>query len=314
MSVYLYSKGIEHAASKMKGNELIHMGIRPYEMHAGNTLALVAYPILLCEKLVAQGKEPALTFIVSLNDWEQANLIGQDIYKYNFYVMPENSTIQFTVESNGDYTADLWGRRIVVALEDIKKLYPKVTIKPVYNSDLKEHSSMKQVVLKTITHRQELKNLMIKSSGRPTINSELPFASAICPACHHANTDTNVLDNEILTTNCQQCGATFTRPYEDFMYWLYHKPLFAARWKVFGFTHSISGGDHFHEGDVDTRKALYQFFFNQKAPELEMIFSPILIGDNGQKMSKSRNNFFTIPLETITKAARNHDAQHLTVL
>lgn len=288
----------------MKGNEHIHIGIRPYEMHAGNTLAIVAYPILLCQLINKRGIVPKFTFILSLNDWEQDALIGEDIYKYHFDVHAKNTTLQFCVEDNNRSTVETWSKVIKEAVKEIKKRFPKTKIVPVFNSELKTNPVMKYVVIKTLTQRSALKETMLQSSGKPTNGSPLPFAAALCPKCKYAQTSTKVCEDELITTECSRCKYCITDSYESFEYWLHHKPLFAARWKIFQFTHSISGGDHFKEGDVKTRKALYEFFFEESAPSLNMLFSPIFIAQDGQKMSKSRNNYYSLAVDDILAQAR----------
>lgn len=48
-NLYLYLDGLETLAREVRGDENIHIGIRPYGFHAGNNLALVAYPYILCD-------------------------------------------------------------------------------------------------------------------------------------------------------------------------------------------------------------------------------------------------------------------------
>jgi lysyl-tRNA synthetase class I len=288
----------------MRGDEKIHIGIRPYQMHDGNTLAIVAYPILLCEEIIRLGKTPRFNFIVSFNDWEQDSLTGEDIYKYHFDVEPNDTTIEFLKEENGIRTVEYWGPQIQKSIIEIKKMFSEVSIKIVYNSDLKNNKVMKSVILKTIKERKELKALLLKTTGCPTTGSDTRFANAVCPNCLHINTDTEVLETDMLKTNCKKCYKSYVLPYQDCSYWIYHKPLFIARWEIFGFTHCISGGDHYIEGDAKTRESLYEFYFDKKNPEIDMLFSPILLGKNKAKMSKSRQNYFTTNLRTVLDAAR----------
>lgn len=303
---YLYLDGIRQLAKDAKGDEKIHIGIRPYEMHAGNMLAIVAYPILICEELQRQGKTPQIEIILSLNDWEQDALVGEDIYKYTFDVKPLDSTIQYSVMDNGEAVAPYWGKVIAEAVGEVSRRFPKVKVTPLFNSELRDYPAMKQVILKTIRQADELKKIMVEASGRPTNNQISCFASAVCPNCHHANTNTAIGLDDSVSIECEKCRHRATGQYQDFTYWLYHKPLFSARWKIFGFPLSLSGGDHFSEGDVEIRRKLYSFYFSQEPPVLDMIFSPTLLSStNGQKMSKSRNNYYSIDLEKILTAARS---------
>lgn len=309
---YTYLDGIKECAHDMKGDESIHIGIRPYELHAGNKLAIVAYPILLCEELEKLGKTPKIRIILSLNDWEQRVLAGSDIYKYHFDIKPLDTTIQYATEKDGiTSTPRHWGGKIVEAMSEITNRYPEVTVEPYFNSDLKDKPAMKEVILKTIFNPAEIKEIMLRTTGHPTDDSSTRFASVVCPHCHDANTETIRIDGgETLSSRCTKCNTISEGQYEDFMYWLHHKPLFSARWKALGFTHSLSGGDHFAEGDVEVRRKLYSYFFNAEPPRLDMIFSSTLLGTNGKKMSKSRANFFDADIETILNAARASKTVH----
>ena len=302
--VYEGRTGIQSLATTLQGDESIHIGIRPYELHAGNKLAIIVYPILLCQELERLGKTPRFTFLLSLNDWEQRVLVGTNIYEYTFDVRPLDVTIQYATESDGKtLTAPFWGQKIIDAMAEITRRYPNVTITPFFNSDLHRREAMKTVVTKTLQRPREIKDLMLRITKKSTDDSLALFAAAVCPSCHDANTHTSI-SSDVFLVECTVCGQTSTGQYEDFMYWLHHKPLFAARWKTLGFTHSLSGGDHLAEGDVEVRRALYEYFFNEQPPKLDMIFSPILLGSDGNKMSKSRDNYFDASIDDLMAATR----------
>lgn len=309
--VFLYKDGLRHAAGDLRGNETIHLGIRPYEMHAGNVLAIIAYPILLCEELEQRGVVPKFKFILSLNDWEQQNLTGENIYQYIFDTWPEGATIQYSTENNGVSTAELWSQRIIKRLRTVCDRYPKVTIEPVFNSQLKNNNIMKKVIIKTINNYDQIKKLLLETTGAKSNGQGKSFASAVCKQCCNANTATIVGADGLIAAACNVCGEKSRGKYEDFSYWLYHKPLFAARWKIFNFECSISGGDHFKEGDTQTRETLYRFYFDKEPPKITMMYSPVLLGRNGEKMSKSRNNFFDTDVDVLLDAARQCNSEVL---
>ncbi len=62
-SPYVYKKGLVELVSTLNGNERIHVGIRPYGFHAGNVVALVSYPKLLCEEYKRQYKKPLVLLL-----------------------------------------------------------------------------------------------------------------------------------------------------------------------------------------------------------------------------------------------------------
>ena len=304
---YLYYDGIKHLAKDMKGDESIHLGIRPYELHAGNKLALVVYPLLLCEELEKHGKAPQFNLILSLNDWEQRVLAGTNIYKYTYDVYPLDTTIQYAKEPDGvTETTKIWGEKIIVTIKEIQSRYPSITITPLYNSDLKNTAAMKHVVLRTLRDGEGVKQAMIAVTGRPSDGSSARFSAVVCPKCKDANTKVTGIVDDNIGIHCPKCGKDFSGKYLDFMYWLHHKPLFAARWRALNFPYSLSGGDHYDEGDAEVRRALYQYYFDETPPKLDMVFSSVLLGDNGDKMSKSRQNYFDADVNLLLESERNN--------
>jgi hypothetical protein len=142
VSKYLYLDGLKSLASELKGNEKIHVGIRPYELHAGNLLSIVAYPYLLMEEVERAGIKPKFTLYVSINDWEQESFAGKDIFKYSFDNHPKNSTIKNTF-IDGVSLVDLWQPRIEVAVNSLKERFPGVSIRFIRNSSLQNEPSMR---------------------------------------------------------------------------------------------------------------------------------------------------------------------------
>lgn len=64
MKPYLYLNGMKKLAKEASGNETIHVGIRPYGFHAGNAMALIVYPYLLCKYLKKEGKVPRFRLVI----------------------------------------------------------------------------------------------------------------------------------------------------------------------------------------------------------------------------------------------------------
>ena len=100
MKAYFYKKGIIALSKKLRGNENIYLGIRPYGFHSGNALPLVAYPRLLAREVKKNRIEPHFNLYVFINDYEQAKACGPDIKKYPFNIHPEYSTFQYTNDPN----------------------------------------------------------------------------------------------------------------------------------------------------------------------------------------------------------------------
>ncbi|HET6746862.1 MAG TPA: hypothetical protein VFH06_02020 [Candidatus Saccharimonadales bacterium] len=310
---YLYLEGIQQLAQEVRGDEKIYTAIRPYALHAGNVLSIVAYPYLLCENVKKHGIEPRFEFIVSINDWEQDQLIGPDIHKYIFDAKPLHTTIAHAVDSDGNNMVDKWQPHIETEVSKIKKDFPHVIITFVRNSSLKPHPLMKHVLLHTIEHFKEHKELLLKTTGKPTLGETMHFANALCSRCLDANTNTQLLTDGSLETNCENCGKHEVRSYDDCDFWLYHKQLFPPRLAILDFEITISGADHYLQGDFEVRKALFEYIYNKPMPTVKMAFAPLLLAPDGDKMSKSRKNDFYLPFEDILPHARTNFSPSLQI-
>ncbi len=65
--------------------------------------------------------------------------------------------------------------------------------------------------------------------------------------------------------------------------------MLCARLRIFDVDITISGADHYSEGDFLIRKDFLDLFCpGHKIPK--MLFSPLILAPDGKKMSKSRNN------------------------
>lgn len=287
MKPFLYLEGVRTLANQLDGTETIHMGIRPYGYHAGNTLTLEAYPRLLADAIAASGKEPRFTILLSLNDWEQDALDGPDIYKYPFDVGPRHTIIKHM--RNGEIMAE-WAPRIIKHVSALTEDYPGITVKPVYNSDLLEHPVTPGVIRRTLDSPEQIKEVLLRVSKKPTVGKHMHFCRPICPSCHSLQTEV-VTSADSIEVECRKCRSQDRGPYDQFDYWLYHKISFINRLAVYQPDVAISGGDHYLEADHHIRTALASEIFNDLSVTIpKMLFAPILLDANGVKMSKSRMN------------------------
>lgn len=149
---YLYLNGLKRLAKEMTGCEVVHLGIRPYGFHAGNAMALVVYPYLLCKFLEDLGKVPKLQFVVSINDWEQDALDGPNYMRYPFNIYPKNTSLQFTPDEDGccESIVDHWQPIIESNLRKSKKRFPHISFRFVRNSELIIEPYCKELLLETI--------------------------------------------------------------------------------------------------------------------------------------------------------------------
>jgi Zn ribbon nucleic-acid-binding protein len=312
VSKYLYLDGLKTLAQELKGTEKIHVGIRPYELHAGNLLSIVAYPQLLMEEVAKRGISPKFTLFVSINDWEQESFAGKDIFKYSFDNRPKNSTIKNTFV-DGVALVDLWQPKIEAAINTLQERFPHIIIRYIRNSSLQNEPAMRHTILATIKDRRKHKELFLNISGRPTTGEEPYYANVLCKKCKAADTQTTLGANNLLSYDCRKCGHTGTSTYEEGDFWLYHKQLFVARLEILHFDLSISGADHLTEGDDRIRVELYKDIFGKEAPDIKMLFAPVLTAADGVKMSKAMGNIKSLPIETVLNLARNAEGSELNI-
>ncbi len=291
MKPYLYFRGLKKLVKDINGDETIHLGIRPYGFHAGNAMALIVYPYLLCKYLKIEGKKLNLKFIFSINDWEQDWLDGPDPRKYPFNIYPKNSSLQFIPDEMGCHASitDHWQPIIERNVSSLKKKYSGISIKFIRNSNLKKNPLYNSLLLETIKNPLDQAKIFEKYSGKEVLEAPIQYAGAICRKCHRSHGKTSVFGNERIEWVCDECNFSIRDNFKNFDYWWYHKPLLLARMKVFKIDITVSGGDHYNEGDFLIRKT----FIKKYAPDVrepKMLFTPTVLALDGQKMSKSRNN------------------------
>ncbi|MFA6253710.1 MAG: hypothetical protein WC640_00395 [Candidatus Paceibacterota bacterium] len=308
---YLYLSGLKKVATKMSGQETIHLGIRPYGFHAGNALALYVYPYLLCRELKKMGKKARLTLIYSLNDYEQDEIDSPNKNLYPFNLKPKYTTFQFlpSGECPEKTMIELWAPRI---RENIKRLlidFPELNIRYINNSWLKEHPTFKKLLLKTLTESDKLSDIFRKYTDKIVL-ANAQYASAVCKKCFCARNKTTIDGNEIFSFLCPNCHQSNSGKFNDFDYWWYHKPLFLARMEIFKPDLTISGGDHYNEGDYEVRQAMAEAFVPGKQMP-DMLFTPVLLAPDGKRMSKSQGNARYGKIDEIIKIAEKFDTPEI---
>jgi len=291
MKPYLYYQGLKKIVRESRGDETVHVGIRPYGFHAGNTMALIVYPYLFCKYLEDAGKEPRLKFIVSLNNWEQDALDGPDYRKYPFNIYPKTTSLQFAPDEAGccKSVAAHWEPIIKKRVLFLQKRFPNISVKFIENSDLIDYPFCKELLIETIKHPEKQADIYRKYSRMQVLSSPIKYAGAICYTCRSAHGETEVVERSKIIWKCDDCKAFKKGSFKEFNYWWYHKPMLIARIKIFKVDITLSGGDHFNEGDFKIR----EIFIRKYAPgmrEPKMMFTPTVIALDGIKMSKSRNN------------------------
>jgi hypothetical protein len=304
MKPYFHYKGICELAKKLNGNERIYLGIRPYGFHAGNATTMVIYPLLLCREIEKLGKMPHFTFYVFLNDWEQDSLDGPDPKLYPFNVMPKFTTWQYVKDPVDEKLGivDFWERVIVNNVNLVKHYFPNVNVISSRNSEMKYYPEMKDCIYKTINNPELILNILKKYTNKEILDMPTFYASAVCPYCHAARGITSgVKEQNSIFHKCNFCGKNSDGKYEDFDYWLYHKPLALPRIAAFNIDLCITGLDHYDEGDFTVRQKLIEAYGlnSSRHPNPKTLYASSIYGIDGNLMGKSKGNAKLIDMDKL---------------
>lgn len=290
---FLYNIGLQKLAEEVKGQERIHLGIRPFGFHAGNLVSLYVYPYLFCEFVEKLGKPVNFTLFYSINDYEQDELDGPDYIKYPFNIFPKNTTIGYLSDPKGCHTLtiDHWTPIIQESIKNLQKRFPDINIFFVKNSELKSDLKFKEILTSTLRNPLEQADIYRRFTDKEILSEPVRYAGVVCPICKHTNgtTRANRVNGNYILWNCNKCGVTLNQSYESYDYWFYHKPLFTARMSILNIDITFSGDDHFTEGDFLIRKEFVRRF----CPEVnvpKMFFAPLVLTQNGERMSKTKKN------------------------
>ena len=290
---FFYNQGLENLSNSMKGNENIYLGIRPYGFHAGNKIPFLVYPYLICKHLEARGIAPALKLWLFINDWEQDafDTTVVDNSQHPFNVIPKFTTFQFTgYADGGGGIVDYWETEIIQSVLLLKKHFSGIQIRTVRNSHMRDNPAMKDVVLKTISNPQLVRNVLQQATGKIILDTPLSYCKPICPKCRAAKTESTVHGEDEISLTCTHCGLEGSYNYHLLHYWLYHKPLALPRIQEFKIDICITGGDHYREGDFDSRSQLFKAY-GMEIPNIRTLYTPTLVGRNGLPMGKSKGNY-----------------------
>ena len=88
--------------------------------------------------------------------------------------------------------------------------------------------------------------------------------------------------------------------------------MLLARIKIFKVDITISGGDHFSEGDFKIRKAFIRKF-SPTTKEPKMLFTPTVISLDGQRMSKSKHNTYFADVSKLIKTADGFSGSEILI-
>lgn len=312
--VYLYRRGLMNLVKTLRGDERIHMGIRPYGFHAGNATAIAVYPYLLCKYFALQKRVPRFSIFISINDYEQDCPDGPDIIRYPFNFYPKYTSLQHTPDDREccGSIVEHWQPVLERILVKLFSEFPSVQVRFVRNSTLRDNPDFRSLLLRTLREPREQAAIMKKHSGKEVLPHPVCYAGAVCPKCVSARGETRVLTDDRVRLSCSACGLVTTGSYDNFHYWWHHKAMLTARLKIFNIDLTISGADHFSEGDVGTRSEFIEKFVPGFVVP-KMLFSPLLLSFDGRKMSKSRDNTYFADIRKLIAFMETTDASEVQV-
>jgi hypothetical protein len=312
----MYWSGLCRLAEQLRGDEKVHLTFRPYGFHAGNALSMVAYPLLLAEQVAKRGVEPRFQITIVLNDWEPTDLVYPDGEEFVNNIAPLHTTFQFTKDPANCCPSVVahWERVVLARTKRIVERFPEVYVATVRNSDLKTHAEVTNVFRQLLKDPRTMAELLAHGTGGYVNPATLQFAGAVCPSCKSARGVTRVCDSTptslLVGFDCHGCGASIQGAFPELDFWCYYAPLRVAMTAALSPDLRISGGDKVASGDVQSA-ALIHYALARHVPVPRMLVSPILLGLDGHKMSKSKQNSWDSTIDRLLNAASGCDSSSL---
>ena len=321
-NTFKFYVGLKKIAKNITGSEIITIGIRPFGFHAGNEIALLTYPLILCDLVKKRGIKPKFTFIISINDMEPHSLKylffdnnDRPVYKtylesinennpYEYNIFPNRSSFQFTCDDKKCHNniAEHWEEVIYMKLDLLKNSFPKVKIIFVQSSKLKNNKVFKKIIIDAIKFPRKFAELIKKYEPILDKKEFLNFAGAICNNCGSAQGVTKIIGNKVRFC-CMNCKTISCALYENIEFWAHHLLILPARLKIFNVQIAIRGYDHYERHHIEINNDIYEKLFAEQLL-LKTVITPMVMGADGKKMSKSRGNDTKLNSKLLVKLAQ----------
>lgn len=312
---FVGSEGINKLAGTVTGAENVFLGVRPFGFHAGNMTSMLAYPLLLCEAVQAKGITPSFKFHVFLNDYEQNGVRGHDLAPNvvnDGNVYPADTTLQYARHSEGNCSVtDYWAPVIKANLDQIAQIHPGTTIQYIRSSEIKPHPTFRDVVYETFKRAEDIANIAEEATGL-RVHRPADYCRPITPCCHTPTREFQITDNLSFDIQCSPCDYQGVHSYEELDFWLNHKPLALPRISIFGIDLCITGIDHLYAGDFKARPKLLKMMGVPHHP-FHTLYAPLLLREDGMKMSKTDGNSGYLALPDLLSILRNTHGKDVVV-
>ena len=302
-NVRLHRTGLNDFSRELNGDELIHAGLRPLDYHPGNAIALAVYPHLLARAVAAQGRVPRFDYLITLNDLEPT---AYDLEKFR----PTGTSIGLMGDPD---------RAVTRATSDLRHLleeFPEIRLRFKRTSEMVDTDEFRRIV-KMLTREKAhyLRQFMEDEHiDEDTLNA-VHFMGLACSQCREPID----LTSEVEPSTCPSCGASLDGQRH---YWMHFIPLIAMKWRLVQPDLLLIGSDYIepnrglmpgvkHENSLEAVLAFYGFLGGGRP--LNILMPPLLLGPDGQKMSKSIGNIQQVSYEALLDACGRCAGGELTL-
>lgn len=307
--VQQYFGGLRSVAESLKGNEVVYSGIRPYDYHAGNRIVLAVYPHLLARSLAQRGIEPRFRYVITLNDLEPSN------YDHTFFQATGPS---YQLGTQVDAVID----KLEGDLAHLRQEFPRIEIQYYKTSDMVGTPHFQRAVSLMMGEPMEFLRHFLRDELLEQLPPELlamsEFFGLVCPSCKAPVHARQAPTLEAAT--CQGCNTPLSTR-GALHYWMYFVPLLALKLRVVQPDVALLGGDYLEpdEAALVLKQAckleeILEFYgMLGGGRPLTFLIPPLLMGKDGQKMSKSLGNVVPYRYEEVLAACGSSDGSRLTL-
>lgn len=305
-------EGLQRISLDLDGTESIMLGCRPYGFHAGNMLAMVAYPYALASLVAQRGVVPRFTFNVTYNDIE---LVNPWFYSGSPFCLErwDRTTIQCSPDP-GDCCKSLaehWQKFIKTQFDRIREDFPSIQLNFTPTSEMLSHKRFTAVLESSIQDPEHIAQFISEVCGYQLIPGKIAYAGAVCPRCNIIDGETHIMAHST-RFRCHVCETDVEGEFDGFSYWMNHLPLGVAKE---AYQHSdiwISGGDYLGDNVYDVYGALAHDLDIDTFSHITHLMTPVVLGSDSKPMHKSSGNSFEVPFDLLLHAAATSPETELT--
>jgi hypothetical protein len=303
--VHLYAKGLRDVCATMRGTEVLYSGIRPYDYHPGNRVVLAAYPHQIARTVASRGVVPRFRYVITINDLEPRDYDVAALQPVgpSFQVSTDVQAIVGKLETD---------------LVHLRREFPEIRIEYLRTSTMVDTEHFRRA-LELMTQepvallRQFFQEEYLDSLPQETVQ----FVGLVCPTCKVPVSVRGATPPE--SARCPTCGVE-VRSRGPLHFWLYYIPLLALKFRVVQPDLALLGGDYVEANDASVGRypdalaailGCYDLIGGGRP--LAFLIPPLLMGSDGQKMSKSIGNIQSYSYEEVLSASGATEGGQLVV-